>query len=71
MKPMSEINEIDRVMNLSADELTIKDKEFAIDYYRKLRASYEAGTKPAKKGEVVKVDLVKLGLIKAQPPMRR
>ena len=66
------MNEIDYLMNLQAEELSEAETMSLIDYYRKLRISYDQGVKPAKKGEgTVKLDMIKMGLVKSKPAIRR
>lgn len=66
----TDFNEIDAVMNLTAEELIGNDKaiEAIITYHRAARNNFELGVKPKKdKGSdapKVKLDLASLGLKK-------
>jgi hypothetical protein len=53
-------NEIDRLMNLAADEFTAKDLDTLIAYNRKLMEAYTSGVRVKKSSEPV--DLEKFGL---------
>ena len=59
---------IDEIMASPWPELSIKDKEGLIDYYRDLRATYEGGSAPKmKKHEAapeLRSKLLKLGVVK-------
>jgi len=70
LKKEKPVNEIDTLMDLDPLELSSQDIDRIIEYQRKARANFEAGVKP-KKGEAVKIDLVKLGLVKAPEPFKR
>lgn len=64
------LNTINRLMEMDATELTPKEIDDLIEYYRKQRAQVELGVKPKKGttagGEApVTLDLEKLGLIEA------
>lgn len=65
-------NELDKLMDLDPLELSSQAIDKLIDYQRKARANFEAGVKPKKGGgETVKLDLVKMGLIKEPEPIKR
>ena len=62
-------NEIDQLMDLDPLELSSKDKDGIIAYYRKQRGAFESGVKPKKSGEAI--NIVELGLVKPAASMRR
>jgi hypothetical protein len=62
--------ELDDLMNLDPLELSDQDIDEIIAYQRKAQGLHDDGKKAAK-GNSKPVDLVGLGLIKAQPTMKR
>lgn len=62
-------NEIDILMDLDPLELSERNKEDIIAYFRKQRGNFESGVKSKK--DSTPINLVELGLKKAAPPIRR
>jgi hypothetical protein len=62
--------DLDDLMNLDPLELSAQDIDDIIAYQRKARGDWDDGKK-TKKSSGPKVDLVGLGLLKAQEPMKR
>jgi hypothetical protein len=64
------MKDLDMLMNEDPLNLSDQDIDDIIAYQRKARGEFDDGKK-SKKADGPKVDLVALGLVKAQEPMKR
>ena len=65
-------NTIDELNEIDPNDLTPDDIDAIIAIHRQRRAEHEAGIKaPRAKGQSQKLDMIKLGLTKAPPAIKR